>query len=118
MRWSSDGLLERRRYSAHPPRYEYVPTQRGREFAPVLVALLAWGNRHFAADGVNVQIVDTATGAAVDPIFIDRKSNRPIAAPEFTFAAGPAAPERTRRRYARGSQTLSGISANNRKSVP
>ena len=25
------GFLERRQYSAHPPRYEYVPTARGRE---------------------------------------------------------------------------------------
>jgi DNA-binding HxlR family transcriptional regulator len=113
-----DGLLERRRYSAHPPRYEYVPTQRGQEFAPVLVALLAWGNRHFAPEGASVQIVDAATGAPADPIFVDAKSKRKIVAPDFSFAAGPAAPERTRRRYARGSQTLSGISAGTRKSVP
>ncbi len=30
------GLLERRRYSEHPPRDEYVPTARGRDFLPVL----------------------------------------------------------------------------------
>src|SRR5499426_398833 len=42
------GLLERRRYSQHPPRYEYVPTERGRDFRPVLIALLAWGNKYFA----------------------------------------------------------------------
>jgi DNA-binding HxlR family transcriptional regulator len=42
------GLLERRRYSERPPRYEYLPTERARDFAPVLIALLAWGNRHFA----------------------------------------------------------------------
>jgi DNA-binding HxlR family transcriptional regulator len=103
-----DGLLERRRYSAHPPRDEYVPTQRGRDFAPVLVALLAWGNRYFAADGINVQIIDTQSGAPAEPIMVDRRTKRPIAAPDFTFAAGPAAPERTRRRYAAGSQALSG----------
>src|SRR6202158_4480042 len=40
------GLLERRRYSEHPPRDEYLPTARGRDFRPVLIALLAWGNRH------------------------------------------------------------------------
>src|SRR5882724_6614803 len=60
------GLLERRRYSERPPRDEYVPTARGRDFAPVLVALLAWGNRHFAPEGVSVQLIDTGTGAAVD----------------------------------------------------
>src|SRR5215510_7010236 len=31
------GLMERRRYSDRPPRYEYVPTARGNDFRPVLV---------------------------------------------------------------------------------
>ena len=45
------GLLERRRYSERPPRDEYVLTERGRDFRPVLLSLLAWGNRHFAPEG-------------------------------------------------------------------
>ena len=49
------GLLERRRYSERPPRDEYVLTERGRDFRPVLIALLAWGNRHFAPEGASVQ---------------------------------------------------------------
>src|SRR5712671_1929125 len=57
------GLLERRRYSEHPPRDEYVLTARGRDFRPVLIALLAWGNRHFAPEGPIVQLVNTAPGA-------------------------------------------------------
>jgi hypothetical protein len=48
------GLLERRRYSDHPPRDEYVPTARGRDFRPVLVSLLAWGNKHFAPEGPSI----------------------------------------------------------------
>src|SRR6476620_4739138 len=39
------GLLERRRYSERPPRDEYVPTMRVRDFRPVLIAPLAWGNK-------------------------------------------------------------------------
>src|ERR1700756_1920159 len=35
------GMLERRQYSAHPPRYEYLLTDRGRDFRDVLIALLA-----------------------------------------------------------------------------
>src|SRR3954462_15211135 len=56
------GLLERRRYSERPPRDEYVLTERGRDFRPVLVALLAWGNRHFAPEGASVLLVDARTG--------------------------------------------------------
>src|SRR5580693_395141 len=44
------GLLERRRYSEHPPREEYVLTKRGRDFRPVMLAMLQWGNTHFAPE--------------------------------------------------------------------
>ena len=99
------GLLERRRYSERPPRDEYVPTDRGRDFRPVLIALLAWGNRHFAPEGASVQLINTETGAAVDPILVDPATGQPIKAPDYAFVAGPAAPERTRRRYASVSRT-------------
>jgi DNA-binding HxlR family transcriptional regulator len=95
------GLLQRRRYSEHPPRDEYVPTARGSDFRPVLLVLLAWGNRHFAPEGASVQLIDTGTGAAVDPILVDPATGRPIEGPAYALAPGPAAPERTRRRYAR-----------------
>jgi DNA-binding HxlR family transcriptional regulator len=94
------GLLERRRYSERPPRDEYVPTARGRDFRPVLVALLAWGNKHFAPEGASVLLVNRKTGAAVDPILVDRATGRPLKEPDYAFAAGPAAGERTRQRYA------------------
>src|SRR5580704_5825206 len=55
------GLLERRRYSDHPPRDEYLLTERGRDFRPVMLAMMAWGNRHFAPEGATVLIVDAAT---------------------------------------------------------
>jgi DNA-binding HxlR family transcriptional regulator len=94
------GLLERRRYSERPPRYEYVLTARGRDFRPVVLALFAWGNKHFAPEGASVLLVNTKTGDAVDPILVDRATGRPIKEPEYAFAAGPAASERTRRKYA------------------
>ncbi len=94
------GLLERRRYSERPPRDEYVLTARGRDFHPVLVALLAWGNKHFAPEGASVLLVNAKTGAAVEPILVDPANGRPIQKPDYAFAPGPAAGERTRRRYA------------------
>src|SRR6201996_38546 len=68
------GMLERRRYSEHPPRYEYVLTARGRDFRPVLWALLTWGNKHFAPEGASVILVNRETGDEADPILVDRKS--------------------------------------------
>ncbi len=93
------GLLERRRYSAHPPRDEYVLTARGRDFRPVLWALLAWGNKHFAPEGASVVIVDNATGAVAEPQMVDGVSGRRMTTSAFRAAPGPAADERTRRRY-------------------
>src|SRR6266446_8430371 len=94
------GLLSRRRYSEKPPRDEYLLTARGRDFRPVLLALLAWGNRHFAPEGPSVLLVDAKTGAAVDPMLVDRVTGRPVTESDHRLAPGPAAPARTRLRYA------------------
>jgi DNA-binding HxlR family transcriptional regulator len=77
------GLLERRAYCEHPPRYEYVLTERGRDFRPVLWALLAWGNRHFAPDGPSVVVVDTDTGEQADPVLVDRRTGKVMVEPKF-----------------------------------
>ena len=79
------GLLERRRYSEHPPRDEYVLTARGRDFRMVTVALLTWGNRHFAPEGPSV-------------LLVDRKTGRPITEAGHRYVAGPAAGARVRKR--------------------
>lgn len=39
------GVVERRPYSERPPRYEYHLTASGRDLAPVIRALLDWGDR-------------------------------------------------------------------------
>ena len=77
------GLLERRQYSERPPRYEYVLTPRGRDFRPVLLALLAWGNRHFAPDGPSVELVNSETGEPADPVLVDRRTGLPVDAPPY-----------------------------------
>ena len=43
-------VLEKRAYSEHPPRYDYVLTQKGEELADVLLAITAWGDRWTAGD--------------------------------------------------------------------
>jgi DNA-binding HxlR family transcriptional regulator len=81
------GLLERRRYSQKPPRDDYVLTERGRDFRPVLLALLAFGNRHLAPEGASVMIADTQTGAVAEPILIDRLTGRPLDSPVSDHSA-------------------------------
>jgi DNA-binding HxlR family transcriptional regulator len=85
------GLLERRLYSEKPPRHEYVLTDRGRDFRPVLWALVAWGNKHFPPAGETVVVVDAETGEQVDPVLVDGRSGRVLRGPEFKVATVPAA---------------------------
>lgn len=94
------GLLERRRYSERPPRYEYILTAIGYDFRPVIVAMMAWGNKYFAPEGASVVLLDKKSRAPAEPLLVDRKSGKALNDRDFIFAAGPAASERTRRRYA------------------
>src|SRR5690349_11315601 len=40
------GLVERRRYSERPPRYEYRLTRKGKDLAPAIRTLAEWGVRY------------------------------------------------------------------------
>jgi DNA-binding HxlR family transcriptional regulator len=42
---TEQGVIERRPYSEHPPRFDYVLTQKGSELGVVLLAMIAWGDR-------------------------------------------------------------------------
>jgi DNA-binding HxlR family transcriptional regulator len=44
------GVIERRRYSEHPPRDEYVLTEAGKALTPILGQLRRWGEE-YANDG-------------------------------------------------------------------
>jgi DNA-binding HxlR family transcriptional regulator len=85
------GILERRRYQDHPPRFEYHLTDVGRSLRPVLVVLAAWRNAQLEPEARSMVLVDAATGREADPIVVDRHTGRPIDDPAFVFTAGPAA---------------------------
>jgi DNA-binding HxlR family transcriptional regulator len=42
----TSGIIAARAYASHPPRNEYVLTEKGRELGPVLLALKRWGEEH------------------------------------------------------------------------
>ena len=100
-RLTEEGFLEKRQYSARPPRYEYVPTEAARDFRPVLLSLMAFGNRHFAPEGAMIEVVNTKTGKPADIGVYDKATGLPIAAPDYAMVPGPAANARVKARYAR-----------------
>ena len=79
---TEEGLLEKRRYSERPPREEYLLTDAGRDFLPVLFMIGAWGRRH-RGGGKLTRFVDAETGGEIQPVAVDaatgaRIGSRPI----------------------------------------
>jgi DNA-binding HxlR family transcriptional regulator len=95
------GLLERRRYVDRPPRDEYALTEKGTDLLPVLLSLAAWGNRWLAPEGASLVPIDRETGRRVDPVVVDKRTLRVLAAGNVALKAGPAAPASLRRALAR-----------------
>jgi DNA-binding HxlR family transcriptional regulator len=40
------GVVERRFYAEHPPRAEYVLTEKGRALGPIVLAMKKWGDKY------------------------------------------------------------------------
>lgn len=93
------GLFEKRVYCERPLRHEYVLTAKARDFRPVLLSLLAWGNKHLAPEGPSLVVVDRADGRWAEPVLVDRQTGSELDSEGFTLATGPTATNRMRQRY-------------------
>lgn len=71
------GMLERRRYSERPPRYEYVLTKAGRDYLPVLQVLAGWARKHFG-EGAISELVDARSGRTITPLVVDAETGVPL----------------------------------------
>lgn len=79
---TAEGMLEKRVYSEHPPRDEYVLTAAGRDFLPVLFIIGAWGRQH-RGGGKLVRLLDAETGEDIKAIAIDEVTGAKIGTREF-----------------------------------
>ncbi len=61
------GVVGRRPYQAHPPRYEYRLTSKGADLWSTLVALTGWGDRWQGRQTAPRSLCCTACGAAAHP---------------------------------------------------
>jgi DNA-binding HxlR family transcriptional regulator len=62
------GVLERVQYCERPERFEYTLTEKGNGLYPVILSLLAWGDRWRAhEDGPSLTLVHEACGNSVTP---------------------------------------------------
>jgi DNA-binding HxlR family transcriptional regulator len=105
----AEGLLERRRYQERPARHEYLLTEKGRDFLPVLAALMRWGDRWLdRGKGPPMVLRHAPCGAETHAEVVCAECRAPLALEDLGFDLGPGFPARlarrpeVRRRFARG----------------
>jgi DNA-binding HxlR family transcriptional regulator len=77
------GVLEKRQYEEHPPRYEYVLSEAGRALNVVLLTLMDWGDRHIT-QGPPPTVFRHGCGAVLAPRTVCASCGEPVRAEETT----------------------------------
>ncbi|OQD54107.1 transcriptional regulator [Streptomyces phaeoluteigriseus] len=72
------GILTKRVYSERPQRFEYRPTQAGLELEPVLLTLMAWGDRHLRPDDDRPMVVEHICGNEMLPVVTCAACGAPV----------------------------------------
>ncbi len=87
------GVLEKRLYQQHPPRYEYRLTEKGLDLWPTIVALMQWGDRYAVpAGGPAVLLEHRGCGGAVDGHRVCEACSAKLSVREVLATPGPGAP--------------------------
>ena len=85
-------IVERVRYSERPPRDRYVLTQAGRELAPIMAALTAWGDRWVRRKGgPPILFRHRACGHTMTPTVSCSHCGKPVTFEDLEAIKGPGA---------------------------
>ncbi len=97
-----EGVVERRRYSEHPERFEYRLTEKGRDLQPVLLAMLRWGDRYTAGpEGPPLELVHDGCGKAFQMVPTCSECGEELDWRHVHGRPGPGASEEQRRKFPR-----------------
>ena len=92
-RLTDHGVIERRLYQEHPPRYEYRLTEKGLDLWPTVVALMNWGDRYAASQaGPPVLLEHRGCGGAVDEHRVCESCGAKLSVRDVRAVPGPGAP--------------------------
>ena len=83
------GMVERRLYQERPARYEYLPTAKALDFVPVLLAMVAWGDRWTASQGPPVVFSHLGCGHDTVATVVCSSCRRQLTADDVGFRPGP-----------------------------
>ncbi|MFF7471919.1 winged helix-turn-helix transcriptional regulator [Streptomyces sp. NPDC008092] len=84
------GILTKRVYSERPQRFEYRATQAGLELEPVLMTLMAWGDRHLHPGGDRPMVIEHSCGKTLAAVVVCEACGDPVRHEDLT--AHPQAP--------------------------
>ncbi|MEP6659793.1 MAG: helix-turn-helix domain-containing protein [Acidimicrobiales bacterium] len=99
VRLVDEGLLERVQYSEHPPRFEYLLTEKGRAFWPVLAAMVTWGDRWLdGGKGAPLVLHHVACDHDTTATVVCSHCGEPLEVHEVRSSLGPGYPDRLRER--------------------
>jgi DNA-binding HxlR family transcriptional regulator len=88
----ANGVMERRTYSEHPPRHDYVLTTKGRDLWRVVAALRQWGDRWVAGRGHEpVVTVHDGCGKRTTPELHCSKCGEKLKGNDVHHRSGPGA---------------------------
>jgi DNA-binding HxlR family transcriptional regulator len=91
------GILERVAYQQNPPRYDYLLTEMGRDFFPVLAAMMRWGDRWLSpADGPPVVLQHETCRHDMQAEVVCGHCGEPLHADDVRPRLGPGYPVRHR----------------------
>jgi DNA-binding HxlR family transcriptional regulator len=87
------GVMVKRFYQDNPPRYEYLLTEMGRDFLPVLAAMLSWGDRWLDdGGGAPVTLHHHKAGHNIVSQVICVECGEPVRHADIQFRVGPGYP--------------------------
>ncbi len=84
------GILEKSKYQDHPERFEYRPTEKGKDLLGVLLSLMAWGDKWAAPDGKPMLLTHTDCGHEADPQVVCSQCGEPLLWGHTRIKPGPA----------------------------
>lgn len=85
-----EGVLRKTAYQDRPPRFEYRLTEKGLDLYPVIMAVVNFGDRHYAGEaGAPLLHQHRACGCDFHPVMTCSECHAPVAARDVQTRAGP-----------------------------
>lgn len=77
-RLEDENVIERRRYSEQPERFDYHLTEKGRALWEIIIVMWQFGDSWLFDRGAEIELIDKRTGEPIRPRVIDGTTGEPL----------------------------------------